>query len=145
MRTAVPRGRDRPDADGEEYVTVPQAARLLKVSTPTVWRWIKAGMLPALRVGERSVRIKGSDLDRVVRPVQEGRGATEATGSGERPRPAILTGPRGPLSAEEAERRLAALERADASRAEQLARRGGKPYSSSTALVDEARAELSRR
>jgi hypothetical protein len=49
------------------------------------------------------------------------------------------------LSAEEAERRLAALEQADASRAEQLARRGGKPYSSSTALVDEAREELSRR
>ena len=142
MSMALPRGRNLPDADGEEYVTVPQAARLLKVSTPTVWRWIKAGKLPALRVGERSVRIKGSDLDRVIRPAGEGRGAPESVG---RYRPAILTGPRGPLSDEEAERRLAALERADASRAEQLTRRGGKPYSSSTALVDEAREELSRR
>jgi excisionase family DNA binding protein len=142
MTGGIPYHQDWPGAGSEEYVTVPQAARLLKVSTPTVWRWIRAGRLPALRVGDRSVRLKRSDLTRVIRSTQERKGVTEVI---ERRRPAVLTGPRGPLSDAEVTQRLAALQRADAARAEQLARRGGKPYSSSTELIDETREEMSQR
>ena len=141
MTPPVPSSERQPGG-GDEYLTAPEAARLLKVSPTTVWRWIKAGRLPALRVGERSVRLKRADLSSVIRPAQEGKGAGAPP---EAHQPAVLTGRRGPLSAAEVKKRLAALEQANASRAEQLARRGGRPYSSSTGLVDEARAELSRR
>lgn len=61
MATATkPRRRD--------YYTVADAARLLDVSPSTIWRWIKAGRLPAARVGPRTIRIRQEDLDALIRP-----------------------------------------------------------------------------
>ncbi len=57
--------------DETEYCTVAEAARLLRVSAPTVWRWVDSGRLPAYRMGSRVIRIRRSDLDRVVRPLRE--------------------------------------------------------------------------
>jgi excisionase family DNA binding protein len=53
------------------YTTVSEAARLLRVSVPTVWRWIDSGRLPAHRVGRRSIRIRKEDLAAVIRPARD--------------------------------------------------------------------------
>jgi excisionase family DNA binding protein len=56
--------------DETEYATVPEAARLLRVSVPTVWRWIDSGRLPAYRVGGRNIRIRRADLGSLVQPAR---------------------------------------------------------------------------
>ncbi len=56
---------------GRDYYTVPEAAAVLGVNPSTIWRWIKARKLSAYRVGERAIRIKKADLQKVVRPVRE--------------------------------------------------------------------------
>ncbi|HEY7062508.1 MAG TPA: helix-turn-helix domain-containing protein, partial [Chloroflexota bacterium] len=55
--------------DGELY-TVAQAARRLGVHPSTIWRWIDAERLPAYRVGPKNIRIKASDLERMVQPAK---------------------------------------------------------------------------
>lgn len=54
--------------DGE-YLTVPEAARVLQVSASTVWRWIASGKLSAYRVGPRKIRVKKEDVLAMVTPV----------------------------------------------------------------------------
>ncbi|HUY59071.1 MAG TPA: helix-turn-helix domain-containing protein [Solirubrobacteraceae bacterium] len=49
----------------ESFLTVAEVAELLRLNQQTVRNWIDAGSLPALRVGRR-VRIKRSDLDRIL-------------------------------------------------------------------------------
>jgi len=47
------------------YVTVGEVAGQLRVSNMTVYRLVRAGQLPAVRVG-RSYRIREEDVDRFV-------------------------------------------------------------------------------
>ena len=47
------------------FLTVAEVAALLRVSTMTVYRLIKAGELPAARIG-RSYRIREDDVDRYL-------------------------------------------------------------------------------
>ncbi len=54
------------------FLTVAEVAGLLRVSTMTVYRLIKAGDLAAVRVG-RSYRLREDDVDRYL-----ARGYTEA-------------------------------------------------------------------
>ena len=49
----------------EYYLTVAEVAEVLRLNQQTVRNWIDQGSLPALRVGRR-VRIKRSDLDRLL-------------------------------------------------------------------------------
>ena len=51
----------------DEFLTVAEVAELLKLNPLTVRNWINRGELPAVRLGERRVRIKRSDLERVAR------------------------------------------------------------------------------
>ncbi|MCY3786658.1 MAG: helix-turn-helix domain-containing protein [bacterium] len=44
------------------FMTVAEVAELMRVSTMTVYRLIKAGDLPAVRFG-KSYRIEGADVD----------------------------------------------------------------------------------
>ena len=44
------------------FLTVQEVADLMRVSTMTVYRIIKSGELPAVRVG-RSVRVRDVDVD----------------------------------------------------------------------------------
>jgi excisionase family DNA binding protein len=44
------------------FLTVQEVAELLRVSTMTVYRTIKAGDLPAVRVG-RAFRVRDTDVD----------------------------------------------------------------------------------
>lgn len=46
-------------------LTVAEAARYLKVSEPTIWRWVRAGRLPSFKVG-RLRRIPLAALDGFV-------------------------------------------------------------------------------
>lgn len=47
------------------FLTVAEVAALMRVSTMTVYRLIKAGELPSIRVG-KSYRIRRADLDRYI-------------------------------------------------------------------------------
>ena len=49
----------------ERFLTVADVAELLKLNQQTVRNWIDQGSMPAFRIGRR-VRIKKSDLDRVL-------------------------------------------------------------------------------
>jgi len=53
------------DDRGESFLTVAEVADWLKLNQQTVRNWIDQGSLPAVRVGRR-VRIKRSDLDRIL-------------------------------------------------------------------------------
>lgn len=57
--------------DQDELVTVSEAARALRVSVPTIKRWLKDGRIPAYHVGPRSIRIRRADLTRVLTPMRE--------------------------------------------------------------------------
>jgi excisionase family DNA binding protein len=68
---------DRVDVE-DSFLTVAEVAEMLKLNQQTVRNWIDQGSLPALRVGRR-VRIKRSDLDRVLDDAYSG--GTTATRS----------------------------------------------------------------
>jgi excisionase family DNA binding protein len=58
---------------GESLLTVSEVASMMRVSNMTVYRLIKAGDLPALRVG-KNYRIRASDVDRYLDERAVGRG-----------------------------------------------------------------------
>jgi excisionase family DNA binding protein len=49
----------------DPLLTVAEVAEILRLNQQTIRNWIDAGSLPAVRLGRR-VRIKRSDLDRVL-------------------------------------------------------------------------------
>jgi excisionase family DNA binding protein len=49
-----------------ELLTVAQVAAILKLNPQTIRNWIDSGTLPAVRIGDRRVRIKREDLDDFV-------------------------------------------------------------------------------
>ena len=59
----------------ESFLTVAEVAELLRLNQQTVRNWIDAGSLPAVRVGRR-VRIKRSDLNRILRAGTRGHGSS---------------------------------------------------------------------
>jgi excisionase family DNA binding protein len=68
---------DRVDVE-DSFLTVAEVADMLKLNQQTVRNWIDQGSLPALRVGRR-VRIRRSDLDRVLADSYSGgSGTTQA-------------------------------------------------------------------
>ena len=62
-------GRGRPGwtsrQAGDRLLTVAEVAGVMRVSTMTVYRLIKSGELPALRVG-KNYRIRESEVDRYL-------------------------------------------------------------------------------
>ncbi|MGC9220128.1 MAG: helix-turn-helix domain-containing protein [Solirubrobacteraceae bacterium] len=73
----------------DPFLTVAEVAELLRLNQQTVRNWIDAGSLPAVRVGRR-VRIRRSDLDRVL--VEGYRGAPATGRMDERPNAADFWG-----------------------------------------------------
>ena len=61
------------DDRGDSFLTVAEVAEWLKLNQQTVRNWIDQGSLPAVRVGRR-VRIKRSDLDRILDQGYQGGG-----------------------------------------------------------------------
>lgn len=58
-------------------VSIDTAAELHNVSTKTIRRAIERGDLPAYRIG-RAIRIKATDLDRIMKPIKVYRGGDAA-------------------------------------------------------------------
>jgi excisionase family DNA binding protein len=58
MKTIV----NQSEAKLENLLTVSEVAKLLRISNMTVYRMLKGGTLPAVKVG-RGYRIKNKDLD----------------------------------------------------------------------------------
>ncbi|MGH2618270.1 MAG: helix-turn-helix domain-containing protein, partial [Thermomicrobiales bacterium] len=54
----------------EEYLTVAEAATLMRVAPSTIRRWIREGDLPAYRLGRRRVGLKPTDLSRMIAPAR---------------------------------------------------------------------------
>jgi excisionase family DNA binding protein len=92
---------------GVELITVAEAARALKVSQSTIWRWIDQGRLPAYRVGPRKVRLKADEVMQLIVPTRHSE-ANET--EWERVRAELSR----PLSEEEKQRALAALDAIEA-------------------------------
>lgn len=53
-----------------ETMTTEEVADLLKVTQPTVYRWVRDGQLSALRVG-RTLRFDKAEVERMVRGTEE--------------------------------------------------------------------------
>ncbi len=63
----------------DEFLTVAEVAEILRVNPQTIRNWIDAGALPAVRVGQRRVRIRGEDLQTLLdRGQRSGRAAKPA-------------------------------------------------------------------
>ena len=63
----------------DEFLTVAQIAERLKLNPQTLRNWIERGDLPAVRIGRR-VRVRRSDLERVLTEGQTARSAPEPQG-----------------------------------------------------------------
>ncbi len=119
-----------------DLLTIAEAARILKVSTVTIHRWLKQGRLPSYHLGPRYIRIRRSDLAAVLKPAGRSKaGAFEKDGHGG----ANLTVR--PLTDEEVARGLAALQSSERLIEQMKAQMGGKPLSSSWKLIRRARSE----
>jgi len=51
------------------FISLTKAAEMLSISVPTLRRRIAAGELPAFRSGRRIIRIRVSDLEKMLRRV----------------------------------------------------------------------------
>jgi excisionase family DNA binding protein len=65
---------------GESFLTVAEVAEMLKLNQQTVRNWIDQGSLPAVRIGRR-VRIRQSDLDRLLEEGSTGQSASAGESS----------------------------------------------------------------
>jgi excisionase family DNA binding protein len=113
-----------------EYCTVAEVAQLLRVSKPTVWRWIASGRLPAVRRGPRAIRVRRADLYLVTQDVRPRHPMTRAELE-----PYIIRGGDPTVPWQEV------LDHIRQTNDRILARRGGKPLDSSLPLIHEARSE----
>jgi excisionase family DNA binding protein len=123
------------------FYSVEQAARRLGVSHSTVWRWIAAGKLVAYRVGPRSIRIREEDLAGVVQPARSDREEVNRT---KQHVPMQTTVKIRPLTEEERQHGLEALDQIDALQQRMLAARSGTPFPSSVDLIRQMREDRSR-
>lgn len=51
----------------DDILTIQEAAKILKVSKRTVYRWVDNGDLKVARIGRKTYRVFESDLRRFVR------------------------------------------------------------------------------
>lgn len=63
--TEIPGNPTDPSVSVSRFATVAEVARRLRVSNMTVYRLVKSGQLPAVRVG-RGYRIREADLQRYL-------------------------------------------------------------------------------
>jgi excisionase family DNA binding protein len=122
---------------GEEYLTVAEAATLLRVAPSTIRRWIREGDVPAYRIGRRRVGLKRDDLSSLITPARPGVETSGKPADDQKWEPRRLT-------PEEQQRALEALDRARRHAAETTARRGGKLFPPSWITINEQRDERTR-
>lgn len=66
-----PQQRQNEPEQRSPYLTVSEVAKLVKVTSKTVRQWIRAGRLPAIRVG-RTIRVRREALEAVLRAGEQG-------------------------------------------------------------------------
>ena len=125
-------------SDEPDFVTIVEAARVLRVSPVTVQRWLRHGRLPDYHVGPGAVRIRRTDLEAVIAPLV--RDETDTRRQRDHPATALA-----PLSDAVIAQQEAALAASAEILAQQAARRGGEPFAESWPLIRAARAARSRR
>ncbi len=59
--------------ESAEWMTAAQAAKLLGVSAETLRRYVRLGQLPALRLPSGYIRIRRSEVDKLLREGQQDR------------------------------------------------------------------------
>jgi excisionase family DNA binding protein len=120
------------------FYTVREAAERLGVSTSTVWRWIDAGQLAAVRVGPRAIRIRSSDVQTAVRPARQ-----QQRVPGEHP---IYTDVSQipPWTEEDRQRTRRAMAEMDKLSAKLMAKRGGRLFPDSAKIIRDEREKRSR-
>ncbi len=52
--------------DKDQLLTVDEAAEWLTVSKPTLWRMIRRGEIPVVKIAQRTMRIKLSDIEAYI-------------------------------------------------------------------------------
>lgn len=114
----------------DDYISVREAAALLRVSQSTMWRWVKAGDVRSFRLGPRRVRVRRSDLPGLLRPARS-----------EEPPPSQTATNVGELTESERVQMLEALEALRDFRKRLLEARNGVLFPSSTEEIREMRAE----
>jgi excisionase family DNA binding protein len=55
-----------PDASDTSWLTVPEAAEELRIPRTRCYELIQRGELPAVRIGERSIRVNRRELERFL-------------------------------------------------------------------------------
>jgi excisionase family DNA binding protein len=121
----------------EEFVTVAEAAPILRVAPSTIRRWIREGDVPAHRIGRRRVALRRADLAALITPARPGIEISGKVVGDQEWKPRRLT-------PEEQQRAMEALDRAKRHAAEIQARRGGKLSPPSWITINEQRDERTR-
>jgi excisionase family DNA binding protein len=92
----------------DEFLTVAEVAEILKLNQQTVRNWITDGKLPAVRVGQRRVRIRRADFERLLARAPAPRPSPPRASGMERSRcPSCRKGDSLPLVAQSGRRLLA--------------------------------------
>jgi excisionase family DNA binding protein len=60
-----------------QFVSVGEAARLLRVSESTIWRWINENLVPSYRIGKKRIYLKREELAPLIRPAHRARADLE--------------------------------------------------------------------
>lgn len=102
-----------------DYLTIPEAAELLRVSVSTIRRWIRDGTIRAHRVGHRRLLLRREDVTQTMRAVTSEPAANART---THPPAALYPNLSHRLTAAEREQGLRALEQAQALAAHDKAR-----------------------
>ncbi len=121
----------------EEFLTVAEAATLLRVAPSTIRRWIREGDVPAHRIGRRRVALRRADLAGLITPA---RPTTETKGNAAVDEPVV--GRR--LTPEEQQRAFEAMDRAQELAKRTFEERGGKLFPPAWITINEQRDERTR-
>jgi len=121
----------------EEYLTVAEAATLLRVAPSTIRRWIREGDVPAHRIGRRRVALRRADLASLITPARPAAETTDNVADNE-----PVVGRR--LTPEEKERALEAMDRAQELAKRTFEERGGKLFPPAWITINEQRDERTR-
>jgi excisionase family DNA binding protein len=121
----------------EEYLTVAEAATLLRVAPSTIRRWIRQGDVPAHRIGHRRVALKRDDLSNLITPARSGIETSGKLPSDQQWKPRRLT-------PEEQQQALELMDRIQQRAKEITAQRGGKLFPPSWITINEQRDERTR-